>query len=89
MSEELEGILGTIPTCIAQSDTSETEEGSNAVLRDVEDEFRRIEARADFQMSINRIENPTPTGEFEMNNQPMLLDFPKMYLQEIEGLLWP
>ena len=89
MSEELEGILGTIPTCIAQSDTSETEEGSNAVLREFEDELRRIEARADFQMNINRIENPTPTGEFEMHNQPMLLDFPKMYLQEIEGLLWP
>ena len=89
MSEEIEGILGTIPTCIAQFDTSETEEGSNAVLRDVEDELREIEARADFQMNINRIDNPTPTGEFEMHNQPMLLDFPKMYLQEIEGLLWP
>ena len=89
MSEELEGILGTIPTCIAQSDTSETEEDSNAVLRDVEDELRIIEARADFQMNINRIENLTPTGQLATNDQPMPLDFPKMYLREIEKLLWP
>ena len=89
MSEDLERILGVILTWIAESDTSETERGPNAVLRELEDELREIEARADFQMNINRIENLTPTGESAMNDQPMSLDFPKMYLREIERLLWP
>ena len=78
-----------MPTWIARSDKSETEKDSNAALREFEDELREAEETIDFQMNMNRVENLTPTGELGMYYQPMLLDFPKMYLREIERLLWP
>ena len=89
MPEEVEGMLGEISGWIARSDKSASVEDANAALRGVEDELREAKARADFQMNINRVENLTPTGELEMHDQPMLLDFPKMYLREIERLLSP
>ncbi len=89
MSEGAEEMLRAMPTWIAQSDKSETEKDSNAALREFEDELREAEETVDFQMNMNRVENLTPTGELGMYYQPMLLDFPKMYLREIERLLWP
>ena len=89
MSESLEIILEIIPTWIAESDTSENERGSNAALGELENDLRKATARSDFQTMIHRIESLNPAGDLAMSRQPMPRNFPKMYLREIERLLWP
>ena len=78
VQEQLESIL----ELIKQIDRVQDKEEIDAAFQFTEE--RRNELRV-----ILQLENPNPTGILWKNIQLVICDFPMIYLNEIERLLWP
>ena len=74
--------LDLILISIIEMNESQTEERANAV-------FQSTEARNDELRVALQLKNPNPPGILRKNVQLVIYDFPKIYLNELERLLWP
>ena len=85
------GLLGLTLALILELETIENEEEYNAELRrhEVLDNNHRIRHLREIEQWLTRqYENPI-SAEISRNSQLVVADFPAVYLNEIERLLWP
>lgn len=74
--------LDLIFLSITEMNESQSEERANAV-------FQSTEVRNDELRVALQLKNPNPPGIFRKNIQLVIYDFPKIYLEGLERLLWP
>ena len=74
--------INLILKLILRFNNAQTEERANAV-------FQSTEARNDELRVALQLKNPHPPGILRKNTQLVIYDFPKIYLNEVERLLWP
>ena len=67
---------------IKQFDQAKTEEDLNV-------ELLKLEAQDNDERTKQQLNSPISSGILRKNNQLMHFDFPNIYLQQIENLLWP
>ena len=74
--------LDLILILILQFNNAQTEEKANAVFQAAEEQHNGLRIAL-------QLKNPTPPGILRKNQQLVIYDFPMIYLNEVERLLWP
>ena len=74
--------INLILILILRFNNAQIEEKANAVFQAAEKQHNGLRIAL-------QLKNPTPPGIFRKNQQLVIYDFPMIYLNEVERLLWP